>query len=248
MVWRKKKNNDTNSNTLDFVLIVMYLFYCFAAEFAHIIQKGVYTSTAPKLEQMIPSCIQSLKLFFFVPSNVAFLYFVWDFSTLHASTNCDQYLVCLPRTCFPITGEWNKTQWSLKSKGYIRQTPRSIWISPNLVEPAWLWYSGGKNWKRDWDRSSPIQTHRLGYNVLHTPLANVEPGASVHWKETLGHDQLLRPNTFLDPPQLVLGLVWSAFTGGVSVDISCMFEQDGKFQPEVPARHLHRESEVLPIL
>ena len=27
-----------------------------------------------------------------------------------------------------------------------------------------------------------------------------------------------------------------------------MFEQDGKFQPEVPARHLHRESEVLPIL
>ena len=52
----------------------------------------------------------------------------------------------------------------------------------------------------------------------------------------------------MDPLQLVLGLVWSAFTGGVSVDISCMFEQDGKFQPEVPARHLHRESEVLPIL
>ena len=74
-----------------------------------------------------------------------FLYFVWDFSTLHALTNCDQRLVCLPRTCFPITGEWNKTQWSLKSKGYIRQPPRSIWISPNLVEPAWLWYSGGTN-------------------------------------------------------------------------------------------------------
>ena len=47
---------------------------------------------------------------------------------------------------------------------------------------------------------------------------------------------------------MVLGLVWSAFTGGVSVNISCMFEQDGKFQPEVPARHLHCESEVLPIL
>ena len=43
-----KKNNDTNSNTLDFVLIVMYLFYCFAAEIAHIIQKGVFNSTAPK--------------------------------------------------------------------------------------------------------------------------------------------------------------------------------------------------------
>ena len=119
--------------------------FSLAAEFAHIIQKGVFTSTAPKLEQMIPSCIQSLKLFFFVPSNVAFLYFVLDFSTLHAPTNCDQHLVCLPRTCFPITGEWNKAQWSLKSKGYIRQPPRSIWISPNLVEPAWLWYSGGTN-------------------------------------------------------------------------------------------------------
>ena len=58
----------------------------------------------------------------------------------------------------------------------------------------------------------------------------------------------VRRNTFLDPPQLVLELVWSAFTGGVSVDISCMFEQAGKFQPEVPARHLHRESEILPIL
>ena len=49
--WFEEKNNDTNdtnSNTLDFVLIVMYLFYCFAAEFAHIIQKGVFKSTAPK--------------------------------------------------------------------------------------------------------------------------------------------------------------------------------------------------------
>ena len=126
-------------------IFVRWCIFSLAAEFAHIIQKGVYTSTAPKLKQMIPSCIQSLKLFFFVPSNVAFLYFVLDFSTLHAPTNCDQHLVCLPRTCFPITGEWNKTQWSLKSKGYIRQPPRSIWISPNLVEPAWLWYSGGTN-------------------------------------------------------------------------------------------------------
>ena len=82
------------------------------------------------------------------------------------------------------------------------------------------------------------------YFILLLPMLSQVP-VSIEKKPQV---MTVRRNTFLDPLQLVLGLVWSAFTGGVSVDISCMFEQDGKFQPEVPARHLHCESEILQIL
>merc|ERR1711963_177168 len=68
--------------------------------------------------------------------------------------------------------------------------------------------------RRDWDRSNPIQKHCPGYNVLHTPLANVEPGPALFWT----------------PCSWFWG--WSG----------------QRLQPEVPARHLHRESEILPIL
>merc|ERR1712079_110793 len=59
-----------------------------------------------------------------------------------------------------------------------------------------------------------IQKHYPGYNVLHSPLANVEPGPTLFWT----------------PRSWFWG--WSG----------------QRLQPEVPARHLHRESAVLPIL